>query len=40
VVVADRLADLSWELPWDMKVIDRSFEMIYHAAIDALDEAQ
>jgi uridine phosphorylase len=40
VVVADRLADLSWELPVDMKAIDRSFEMIYHAAIDALDETR
>jgi uridine phosphorylase len=38
VVVADRLADLTWELPADMKAIDRSFEAAYNAAIDALDE--
>jgi uridine phosphorylase len=40
VVVADKLADLSWELPVDMKAIDRSFEIAYNAAIDTLDEAQ
>lgn len=40
VIVADRLASLSWELPADMKVIDRSFEIAYRAAIDALDEAK
>jgi uridine phosphorylase len=40
VVVADRLANMSWELPADMKAIDRSFEIAYNAAIDALDEAQ
>jgi uridine phosphorylase len=39
VVVADRLGDLTWELPADMKAIDRSFEAAYNAAIDALDEA-
>jgi uridine phosphorylase len=38
VVVADRLGDLTWELPADMKAIDRSFESAYNAAIDALDE--
>jgi uridine phosphorylase len=38
VVVADRLGDLTWELPADMKVIDRSFEAAYNAVIDALDE--
>jgi uridine phosphorylase len=40
VVVADKLADLSWELPADMKAIDWSFEIAYNAAIDTLNEAQ
>jgi uridine phosphorylase len=38
VVVADSLAELKWQSPADMKVIDRSFEIAYHAAIDALAE--
>lgn len=40
VVVADRLASLTWELPADMKAIDRSFEIAYNAAIDTLDETE
>jgi uridine phosphorylase len=40
VVVADRLANLEWELPGDMNVINRSFEIAYAAAIDALNEAE
>lgn len=38
VVVADRLANLKWESPADLKVIDQSFEIAYTAAIDALNE--
>jgi uridine phosphorylase len=38
VVVADSLADLTWQSPADMRVIDRSFEIAYHVAIDALAE--
>jgi uridine phosphorylase len=38
VIVADRLAYLRWEQPSDMKTINRSFEIAYNAAIDALDE--
>ncbi len=40
VVVADRLANLEWELPNNMKAIDQSFESAYNAAIDALNEAE
>lgn len=39
VVVADRLGDLKWEQPSDMRIIDRSFEIAYNAAIDTLNEA-
>lgn len=38
VVVADRLANLKWESPADMKAINQSFEIAYNAAIDALNE--
>lgn len=38
VIVADRLATLKWESPADMKAINRSFEIAYNAAIDALNE--
>ena len=38
VVVADRLANLKWESPADMKAINRSFEIAYNSAIDALNE--
>ena len=38
VVVADRLANLKWESPADMKAINQSFEVAYNAAIDALNE--
>ena len=38
VVVADRLANLKWESPADMKIINRSFEIAYNAAMDALNE--
>ena len=38
VVVADRLANLKWESPVDMKAINQSFEIAYNAAIDALNE--
>lgn len=38
VVVADRLANLRWESPADMKVINQSFEIAYNAAIDSLNE--
>lgn len=36
VVVADKLANLTWEMPNDMKRIDRSFEACYRAAIQTL----
>ena len=38
VVVADKLANLEWEMPKDMKAINRAFEYIYRAAIMALNE--
>ena len=38
VVVADKLANLEWEMPKDMKAINRSFEYTYRAAIMALNE--
>ncbi|HNF95125.1 MAG TPA: hypothetical protein PLQ75_10795, partial [Anaerolineales bacterium] len=38
VVVADMLANLEWEMPKDMKAINRSFEYTYRAAIMALNE--
>jgi len=38
VIVADRLANLKWESPADMKSINQSFEVAYNAAIDALNE--
>lgn len=38
VVVADSLADLTWRSPADMDSINRSFEIVYNAAIDVLDE--
>lgn len=37
VVVADKLASLHWEMPADMKSINRSFELAYRSAINALD---
>lgn len=38
VVVADKLANLEWEMPKDMLAVERSFEIIYRAAILALNE--
>jgi uridine phosphorylase len=38
VVAADKLANLTWEMPSDMKRINSSFEMAYRAAIQALNE--
>ena len=38
VIVADRLANLEWEMPEDMSAINRSFEFAYRAAIHALNE--
>jgi uridine phosphorylase len=38
VVVADKLANLEWEMPEDMRAINRSFEIAYRAAIAALNE--
>lgn len=38
VVVADRLADLKWEMPADRRAINRSFESAYRAAIQTLNE--
>ena len=38
VVVADKLANLEWEMPRDMKAINHSFESAYRAAIMALNE--
>jgi uridine phosphorylase len=38
VIVADSLADLTWQSPADMDAINRSFEVAYNAAIDALNE--
>lgn len=39
VVVADKLANLKWEMPEDMRAINRSFEIAYRAAISVLNEA-
>lgn len=38
VVAADKLANLKWEMPSDMKRINRSFEIAYRAAIRTLNE--
>jgi len=38
VVVADKLANLKWEMPEDMRAINNSFEAAYRAAINALNE--
>ena len=38
VIVADQLANLKWEMPENMRAIDRSFESAYRAAIGALNE--
>lgn len=38
VIVADSLANLTWEMPHDMKRINQSFEIAYMAAIDALTQ--
>ena len=38
VIVADSLANLTWQAPVDMKAINQSFELAYRAAIDALNE--
>jgi len=38
VVVADKLANLEWEMPENMGAINRSFEKAYRAAIAALSE--
>lgn len=38
VVAADKLANLTWEMPSDMKRINSSFEIAYRAAIQTLNE--
>ena len=38
VVAADKLANLKWEMPSDMKRINSSFEIAYRAAIQTLNE--
>ncbi|MBN8656810.1 MAG: nucleoside phosphorylase [Anaerolineae bacterium] len=38
VVAADKLANLTWEMPNDMKRINQSFEIAYRAAIQTLSE--
>ena len=38
VVAADKLANLTWEMPSDMKRINHSFERAYRAAIQTLSE--
>lgn len=38
IVVADKLANHKWEMPENMRVINRSFESAYRAAIKALTE--
>ena len=38
VIVADQLANLRWEMPEDMRVVNRAFESAYRAAIGALNE--
>ena len=38
VVAADKLANLKWEMPSDMKRINSSFEIVYRAAIQTLNE--
>lgn len=37
VVAADKLANLKWEMPSDMKRINSSFETVYRAAIQTLN---
>ncbi|HXF84379.1 MAG TPA: nucleoside phosphorylase [Anaerolineales bacterium] len=39
VVVGDSLAKLRWQAPADVRPIERSLEMVYRAAIDALNNA-
>lgn len=39
VVAADKLANLKWEMPSDMKRINSSFETVYRAAIQTLNES-
>ncbi|MBK6646131.1 MAG: nucleoside phosphorylase [Anaerolineales bacterium] len=38
VAAADKLANLTWEMPGDMKRINRSIELMYRAAIQTLSE--
>lgn len=38
LIVADKLANLEWEMPKDMRVVNHSFELAYRAAIAALNE--
>lgn len=38
IVAADKLANLTWEMPSDMKRINSSFEIAYRAAIQTLNE--
>lgn len=40
IIMADRLANLKWESPSDMGVINRSFKVAYSAAIQALGEGK
>ena len=40
IIMADRLANLKWESPSDMGVINRSFMFAYSAAIQALGEGK
>ena len=36
-VVGDKLANADWQAPPDMEIIDRSFEAVYAASIEVLD---
>lgn len=38
LIVADKLANLEWEMPKDMRAVNHSFELAYCAAIAALNE--
>jgi uridine phosphorylase len=39
IAIGDSLAELRWQLPPDLQVIERSLEVIYAAAIDVLSAA-
>jgi hypothetical protein len=38
LIVADSLANLTWQMPNDMKRINQSFEIAYRTAIHVLNQ--